>query len=69
MLILQNIDANVKWYPEGNLFPRLCLYVSVFVLVGKFNLGKLYEKIGFNKEIISRGRFAELTAAEQRPFR
>ena len=36
---------------------------------GKFNLGKLYEKIGFNKEIISRGRYAELTAAEQRPFR
>ncbi|GFZ12186.1 signal peptide peptidase [Actinidia rufa] len=38
-------------------------------LTGKFNLGELYEKIGFNKEIISRGRFAELTAAEQRPFR
>lgn len=36
---------------------------------GKFNLGKLYESIGFNKEIISRGRYAELTAAEQRPFR
>ncbi|KAA8542463.1 hypothetical protein F0562_023401 [Nyssa sinensis] len=31
--------------------------------------GKLYEKIGFCKEIISRGRYAELTAAEQRPFR
>lgn len=30
---------------------------------------RLYEKIGFNKEIISRGRYAELTAAEQRPFR
>lgn len=39
------------------------------LLAGKFNLGKLYEKIGFNKEIISRGRYAELTAAEQRPFR
>lgn len=37
--------------------------------VGKFNLGKLYEKIGFNKEIISRGRFAELLTAEHRPFR
>ncbi|KAG8387970.1 hypothetical protein BUALT_Bualt02G0076500 [Buddleja alternifolia] len=36
---------------------------------GKFNLERLYEKIGFNKEIISRGRYAELTAAEQRPFR
>ena len=39
------------------------------LLVGKFNLGTLNEKIGFNKEIISRGRFAELTAAELRPFR
>lgn len=39
------------------------------LLLGKFNLEKLYEKIGFNKEIISRGRYAELTAAEQRPFR
>lgn len=41
----------------------------ILLLIGKFNLGGLYEKIGFNKEIISRGRFAELTAAEQRPFR
>jgi len=39
------------------------------LIVGKFNLGQLYEKIGFNKEIISRGRYAELLAAEQRPFR
>ncbi|KVH99307.1 Peptidase S49 [Cynara cardunculus var. scolymus] len=37
-------------------------------LTGKFNLGKLYERIGFNKEIISKGRYAELTAADQRPF-
>ncbi|KAG8388005.1 hypothetical protein BUALT_Bualt02G0080100 [Buddleja alternifolia] len=35
----------------------------------KINLGKLYECIGFNKEIISKGRYAELAAAEQRPFR
>ncbi|KAI7986659.1 hypothetical protein LOK49_LG14G00347 [Camellia lanceoleosa] len=33
---------------------------SIGVVTGKFNLGKLYEKIGFNKEILSRGRFAEL---------
>lgn len=32
-------------------------------------MGKLYEKIGVNKEIISRGKYAELTAAEQQPFR
>ncbi|KGN63762.2 hypothetical protein Csa_013861 [Cucumis sativus] len=46
----------------------LTLTGSIGVVTGKFNLGKLYEKIGFNKEIISRGRFAELLAAEQRPF-
>ncbi|KAA0058025.1 serine protease SPPA [Cucumis melo var. makuwa] len=48
---------------------ELTLTGSIGVVTGKFNLGKLYEKIGFNKEIISRGRFAELLAAEQRPFR
>lgn len=48
---------------------NLTLTGSIGVVTGKFNLGKLYEKIGFNKEIISRGKFAELTAAEQRPFR
>ncbi|KAK2411468.1 serine protease SPPA, chloroplastic [Trifolium repens] len=42
---------------------------SIGVVAGKFNLGKLYEKIGFNKEIISRGKYAELLAAEQRSFR
>ncbi|VFQ80643.1 unnamed protein product [Cuscuta campestris] len=49
-------------------FTSLCLILYV-IFEGKFNLGKLYEKLGFNKEIISRGRFAELTAADQRPFR
>ncbi|KAA8541105.1 hypothetical protein F0562_025068 [Nyssa sinensis] len=48
---------------------NLTLTGSIGVVTGKFNLGKLYENIGFNKEIISRGRYAELTAAEQRPFR
>ncbi|KAH1248552.1 Serine protease SPPA, chloroplastic [Glycine max] len=38
---------------------------SIGVVTGKFNLGKLSEKIGFNKEIISKGRYAELHAAEQ----
>ncbi|CAJ2642007.1 unnamed protein product [Trifolium pratense] len=42
---------------------------SIGVVTGKFNLGKLYEKIGFNKEIISRGRYAEVMAADQRSFR
>ncbi|KAK1268512.1 hypothetical protein QJS04_geneDACA006755 [Acorus gramineus] len=48
---------------------ELTLTGSIGVVTGKFSLGKLYERIGFNKEIISRGRFAELNAAEQRPFR
>ncbi|ONI09000.1 hypothetical protein PRUPE_5G211500 [Prunus persica] len=48
---------------------NLTLTGSIGVVTGKFNLGKLYEKIGFNKEIISRGKYAELLAAEQRSFR
>ncbi|KAL0430995.1 UNVERIFIED_CONTAM: Serine protease SPPA, chloroplastic [Sesamum radiatum] len=48
---------------------NLTLTGSIGVVTGKFNLEKLYERIGFNKEIISRGRYAELTAADQRPFR
>ncbi|CAA2994836.1 serine protease SPPA, chloroplastic [Olea europaea subsp. europaea] len=48
---------------------NLTLTGSIGVVTGKLNLEKLYEKIGFNKEIISRGRYSELTAAEQRPFR
>ncbi|KAL6175378.1 hypothetical protein ACLB2K_052019 [Fragaria x ananassa] len=48
---------------------NLTLTGSIGVVTGKFNLGKLYEMIGFNKEIISRGNFAEVLAAEQRPFR
>ncbi|PIM97225.1 hypothetical protein CDL12_30307 [Handroanthus impetiginosus] len=48
---------------------NLTLTGSIGVVTGKVNLERLYEKIGLNKEIISRGRYAELTAAEQRPFR
>ncbi|XP_030521610.2 LOW QUALITY PROTEIN: serine protease SPPA, chloroplastic [Rhodamnia argentea] len=47
----------------------LTLTGSIGVVTGKLNLGNLYEKIGFNKEIVSRGKYAELLAAEQRPFR
>ncbi|KAL2610043.1 hypothetical protein R1flu_028616 [Riccia fluitans] len=45
----------------------LTLTGSIGVVTAKLNLGELYERVGFNKEIISRGRFAELDA-EQRPF-
>ncbi|PON61657.1 ClpP/crotonase-like domain containing protein [Parasponia andersonii] len=48
---------------------NLTLTGSIGVVTGKFNLGNLYEKIGFNKEIISRGRYAELFAAENRPLK
>lgn len=48
---------------------KLTLTGSIGVVTGKFNLGKLYEKVGLNKEILSRGRYAELTVADQRPFR
>ncbi len=34
----------------------------------KFNLGELYQRVGFAKEIISRGKYAELDA-DQRAFR
>uniref|UniRef100_A0A7N0TSM9 Peptidase S49 domain-containing protein n=1 Tax=Kalanchoe fedtschenkoi TaxID=63787 RepID=A0A7N0TSM9_KALFE len=47
----------------------LTLTGSIGVVTAKFNLEKLYEKIGFNKEIISRGKYAEVNAADQRPFR
>ncbi|KAG6411146.1 hypothetical protein SASPL_129220 [Salvia splendens] len=48
---------------------KLTLTGSIGVVTGKFNLGKLYEYIGYNKEIISRGKYAEIFAAEHRPFR
>ncbi|GLJ43346.1 hypothetical protein SUGI_0900370 [Cryptomeria japonica] len=50
------------------LSENLTLTGSIGVVTGKFSLSKLYERIGFSKEIISRGRFAELDV-EQRPFR
>ncbi|KAI7736144.1 hypothetical protein M8C21_009735 [Ambrosia artemisiifolia] len=47
---------------------NLTLTGSIGVFTAKFNLEKLYEKIGFNKEIISKGQYAELFSAD-RPFR
>ncbi|GLU20300.1 hypothetical protein SLE2022_365080 [Rubroshorea leprosula] len=48
---------------------NLTLTGSIGVVTGRFSLEQLYEKIGFNKEIISRGRFSELRAADQRTLR
>ncbi|KAL6633618.1 hypothetical protein ACP70R_026289 [Stipagrostis hirtigluma subsp. patula] len=47
---------------------KLTLTGSIGVVTGKFCLQKLYERIDFNKEILSRGRYAELNAADQRPL-
>ncbi|CAO2047653.1 unnamed protein product [Urochloa humidicola] len=48
---------------------KLTLTGSIGVVTGKFCLQKLYERIDFNKEILSKGRYAELNAADQRPLR
>ncbi|XP_051116775.1 serine protease SPPA, chloroplastic-like isoform X2 [Andrographis paniculata] len=48
---------------------NLTLTGSIGVVSAKINLGKLYESIGFNREIISRGKYAEYSAAEHRPYR
>lgn len=44
------------------------IYILIMGVAAKFNLATLYERVGFAKEIISRGKFAELDA-DQRPFR
>ncbi|AQK55052.1 Serine protease SPPA chloroplastic [Zea mays] len=48
---------------------KLTLTGSIGVVTGKFCLQKLYERIDFNKEIISKGRYAELNVNDQRPLR
>lgn len=35
---------------------RLTITGSIGVITGKFNLGELYNKIGYTKELISKGR-------------
>ena len=35
---------------------RLTITGSIGVITGKFNLGELYNKIGYSKELISKGR-------------
>nr|GEX39003.1 serine protease SPPA, chloroplastic [Tanacetum cinerariifolium] len=47
---------------------NLTLTGSIGVVRAKFNWGKLYEKIGYNEEIISKGQFSELNASH-RSFR
>eukprot|EP00741_Cyanophora_paradoxa_P003078 tig00000663_g2987.t1 len=40
---------------------------SIGVVTAKVNLGKLYERVGYAKEVVSRGRLAELDV-DNRPF-
>ncbi|GBF99919.1 serine protease chloroplastic, partial [Raphidocelis subcapitata] len=41
---------------------------SIGVVTGKFNLQQLYERAGYSKELLSRGRYAQLLSADNRPF-
>ena len=41
---------------------------SIGVVTGKLNLSELYERVGYNKTLLSRGKFAEFLAADNRPF-
>ncbi|KAK4426910.1 Serine protease SPPA, chloroplastic [Sesamum alatum] len=70
---LSDVAASGGYYmamaADAIVAEHLTLTGSIGVVTGKINLGKLYEYIGFNKEIISRGRYAELAAAEHRPLR
>jgi protease-4 len=45
----------------------LTLTGSIGVITGKFNLAELYKKVGYTKEIISKGRYAQVDA-DNRPF-
>uniref|UniRef100_A0A251TRV6 Putative peptidase S49, ClpP/crotonase-like domain protein n=1 Tax=Helianthus annuus TaxID=4232 RepID=A0A251TRV6_HELAN len=47
---------------------NLTLTGSIGVVSFKFNMEKLYEKIGCNEEVVSKGRYAELYT-DVRPFR
>lgn len=46
----------------------LTLTGSIGVVTGKFSLSELYQKIGYSKKILSRGRYAEILAADNRSF-
>ncbi|KAK4409562.1 Serine protease SPPA, chloroplastic [Sesamum angolense] len=70
---LSDVAASGGYYmamaADAIVAEHLTLTGSIGVVTGKINVGKLYEHIGFSKEIISRGRYAELAAAEHRPLR
>jgi len=45
----------------------LTLTGSIGVITGKFSLSELYEKVGYSKTILSRGKYAQLLA-DNKPF-
>jgi protease-4 len=47
---------------------RLTITGSIGVVTAKPSLGGVYERTGVTKEIVSRGRYAQLLAADNRPF-
>ncbi|XP_074579705.1 serine protease SPPA, chloroplastic-like isoform X2 [Curcuma longa] len=51
------------------LAEKLTLTGSIGVVKGRFSLHKLYGRIDLNKEILSRGQYAELNVADQRLLR
>jgi protease-4 len=46
---------------------KLTLTGSIGVITGKFNLAELYKRIGYNKETLSKGTYAQVDA-DNRPF-
>jgi len=65
-------ESFVLWiFVQLSLSPSRHAWLLLFVLLvaARFTLAKLYEKIGFNKETISRGKYAELLGAEERPLK
>lgn len=48
--------------PQAIVAMPLTVTGSIGVVAGKFNLGELYERAGYSKTLLSRGKFAELAA-------
>ncbi|GJW97819.1 integrase, catalytic region, zinc finger, CCHC-type containing protein [Tanacetum coccineum] len=62
-LQLIKLGASGGDYMEMAAHTRVTIAGPNGVVRSKFTFGKLYEKIGFNKEVISKGRFSEVNAS------
>ncbi|GJU02314.1 hypothetical protein Tco_1112652 [Tanacetum coccineum] len=56
---MSDVAASGGDYMEMAAHTRVTIAGPNGVVRSKFTFGKLYEKIGFNKEVISKGRFSE----------